>query len=198
LVRESPERTARIQARDHALIQELITQLLPQLLRAARASGLDPDRAEDVAQATFLTFIEKAPTFDGRAQPRTWLFGILYNKISEARREVRRSQQLEEIDEVVEQRFRPDGRWGRPPKPVDANLIAEEIRRHLEECIEELPTRYRIAFVLREVEQLATAEICNILETKPNNLGVLLYRSRNRLRECLEEKGIRGSHDADL
>ncbi len=49
-----------------------------------------------------------------------------------------------------------------------------------------------MAFLLREVEELDTEEICNILEVTRTNLGVLLHRARTRLRECLEAKGIRG------
>ncbi len=45
---------------------------------------------------------------------------------------------------------------------------------------------------LGEVEGLDTDEICKILEVTRTNLGVLLYRARNRLRECLESKGVRG------
>ena len=47
-----------------------------------------------------------------------------------------------------------------------------------------------MAFILREVEGLATDEIRKILEVTRTNPGVLLYRARNRLRECLEARGI--------
>ena len=42
-----------------------------------------------------------------------------------------------------------------------------------------------MAFILREVEGLSTDEICKILEATFTNLGVILYRTRNRRRECL-------------
>ena len=47
-----------------------------------------------------------------------------------------------------------------------------------------------MAFILREAEDLGTGEICKILAVTRTNLGVLLYRGRNRLRECLETKGV--------
>ena len=55
-----------------------------------------------------------------------------------------------------------------------------------------MPTQQRLAFVLREVEGLATEEMCKVLEVTRTNLEVLLYRARNRLRECLEAKSMRG------
>ena len=51
-------------------------------------------------------------------------------------------------------------------------------------------TKRRRAFVLCEVEGMDTQEICKILEVTRTKLGVLLHRVRNRLRECLEAKGI--------
>lgn len=65
-------------------------------------------------------------------------------------------------------------------------------------CLESLPDRQRVAFALREVEGFDTEDVCNILEVTANNLGVLLYRARNRMRECLESKGIERSGDASL
>jgi RNA polymerase sigma-70 factor (ECF subfamily) len=43
--------------------------------------------------------------------------------------------------------------------------------------------------VLREMESLETAEICKILGVTVTNMGVLMHRARNRLRECIEAKG---------
>ena len=60
----------------------------------------------------------------------------------------------------------------------------------IEGCMELLPDAQRFAFVLREVEELSTGEICKILGVTRTNLGVMLYRARNRLRECLESKGV--------
>ena len=52
-------------------------------------------------------------------------------------------------------------------------------------------------YSLREVEGFSTPEICKILDVTRTNFGVVLYRARNGLRECLEEKGMGRSH-ADL
>ena len=189
---DDPGLAARIRAGDAEVIQAVVQAYLPQILRAARGAGLDPDRAEDVTQATFATFIEKASQFEGRSHVRTWLFGILYRKIAEARRGLQREQKADDIEDVLERRFKPDGTWAHPPQPM--KLYGDEVRQFIEECLEILPTAQRMAFVLREVQELTTEEICKILEVTRTNLGVLLYRGRNWLRECLENKGVRGSH----
>ena len=189
---DDPDFAERIRQRDPEALQAVTSAYLAQILRAARGAGLDPQRAEDLAQATFTTLIEAAPRFEGRSHVRTWLFGILYKKIAEARRDEQRAGQLEDIDEVVEKRFAPDGRWAQPPRPLDAGLYDAEIRGRIEECLESLPTKQRMVFILREVQELESKEVCKILEVTVTNLGVLLYRARNRLRECLEAKGVRG------
>jgi RNA polymerase sigma-70 factor (ECF subfamily) len=159
-------------------------------MRAARGTGLPREEAEEVTQETFATFLEIAPRFEGRSHVRTFLFGILYRKVSERRRSLGKERQHDPIDEVMESRFDADGSWSRPPAAADALLRAEEVRRALEDCLSGSPENQRLAFHLREIEGLSTAEICKILAVTATNLGVMLYRLRNRTRECLEGKSV--------
>ena len=193
---EDPDRTAGIRSRDPATLDAVVHACLPRLLRAARAAGLTEDRADDVVQATFVVFVRRAPEFDGRARASTWLYGILLKKIAEERKAAVRDNEREDIDEVMEARFDQNGKWANPPRGPAEDLARGEVQRMLKECLEGLPDRQRVAFMLREVDDLETDEICKVLEVSANNLGVLLYRGRNRLRECLEAKGLKGSTDA--
>ncbi len=181
----------RVRERDPEVLGAVIQTYLPHVLRAARGAGLADARAEDVAQATFTTFIETAPRFEGRSHVRTWLFGILYRKLAEGRRQLGRDRQHDDIDDVVESRFNAAGRWSEPPRSPDDELQGRETREQIDGCLDASPFQQRMAFMLREVEGLSTSEICNILGVSRTNLGVMLYRIRNRLRECLESKDIR-------
>lgn len=195
---ETPERTAAIRRGDPVVLEAILRDALPGLLRAARGAGLSPDRAEDAVQAGVLVFLRRVKDFDGRARVESWLHGILVHKISEERRALRRDDANDEIDEVMAARFDADGSWSRPPHGPGDAFAASEVRRHLAGCLEGVPDRQRLAFTLREVEGFETDEICKILDVSANNLGVLLFRARNRLRECLEAKGMGGSDDARL
>ncbi len=195
---DDPQLAARIREEDPEALQAVAQAYLAQIFRSARGAGLDSEHAEEVTQATFTTFIEKAAGFEGRSHVRTWLFGILYNKIAEARRHLARERQMDEIDDVVAQRFDSKGSWVNPPRPVDVKLYASEIREFLEDCLQMVPTQQRMAFVLREVEGFSSDEICKILDVTHTNLGVLMYRVLNRLRECLEAKGVKNSRDGML
>ena len=182
---------AQVRAGNRTAIQTVVETYLAQILRAARGAGLDPQQAEDVTQATFTTFIEAAPRFEGRSSVRTWLFGILYKKIAEARRAHQRDRRMDEIDEAFEHRFDASGNWGTPPQPIDTDLHHKEVETEIFACLDAAPLRQTLAFILREVEELSTEDICNVLGVTSTNLGVMLHRVRNRVRDCLESKGVR-------
>lgn len=187
-----PQFLSRLKDRHEGTLSELTREYLPQIYRAARGAGLNVQNAEDVAQNTFVTFMEKLDDFEGRSHIRTWLFGILYRKISEMRRGAVREEAAEDIDEVMEHRFKTNGFWARPPRDTDSATFNDEIRRHLDHCLDGVTTDQRLAFVLREVEEMNSDEICESMGVSRSNLGVLLYRSRNKLRECLEHRNVEG------
>jgi RNA polymerase sigma-70 factor (ECF subfamily) len=195
---EDAGRTARLRAGSAEELEAVVREHLPMLLRAARAFGLAPDRAEDAVQETLLTFVRRAHEFDGRARVGTWLYGILIRKAAHARRAERREEAGDPIDDVLESRFDASGRWHAPPRGPDAGADAARVRVWLAECLETLPERRRAAFVLRELQELTVPDVCKILDVTPNNLGVLLFRARNGLRECLEVRGLKGTDDAHV
>jgi RNA polymerase sigma-70 factor, ECF subfamily len=180
----------RLRRRDPDTLHRLMGEYLPQVYRAARGAGLGVQDAEDAAQSTFVTFMEKVHEFEGRSHVRTWLFGILYRKISESRRALQREENAQDIEDVMEKRFKTNGFWATPPRESDSETFDREIRLHLEECLEGVATDQRLAFVLREVEELDSEEICETMGIERSNLGVLLFRGRNKLRECLESRNI--------
>lgn len=72
---------------------------------------------------------------------------------------------------------------------IDPNDPAErqEFWSFLNHCLDSLPQKLAVLFVLREVEQLPVEEICNVLGIQPTNLRVSLHRARKQLRHCLEK-----------
>lgn len=197
-MRERPDWTDGIRRRDAAILDAVIRTALPGLVRAARASGLSAGVVDDVVHAAILVFLERAQDFDGRATASTWMQGILVRKVMEQRRSERRAEPSDEIERAFEQQFDESGSWMRPPRQPDAMLPREEFRRLLVVCLGQLPQSQRDAFTLREADELSTDAVCKIMQVTPNNLGVLLFRARSRLRKCLELHGIAGGADADL
>jgi len=122
---------ARLQRQDRDAIQQVVHEFLPQILRAARGAGLDEHEADDVTQQVFLTFIETLPRFEGRSQVRTWLFGILYHKLREARRGFQKQDKHDDIDDMLESRFDDRGMWQNPPRKADDDLWDQQIRKRM-------------------------------------------------------------------
>ncbi|MBI3505375.1 MAG: sigma-70 family RNA polymerase sigma factor [Proteobacteria bacterium] len=196
--RERPETIAAINRRDPAVLEQVARDHLPALLRAARAAGLGDDDAYDAVQDALLVFVQRAADFDGRAPVVSWLLGILYRKVQERRRSRGREEAASENNDGFGERFDREGMWIRPPRTPEEYTAGTQAMAWLTECMEGLNDRRRVAFVLREVEQLETAEICKILDVSANTLGVLLFRARNALRDCMETKGIHGVDDVAM
>lgn len=186
----APETLQRMRDRDPATLASIVNDHSLPLYRAALAMGVQGDVAEDLVQDTLLTFLSTLDRFEGRAQIRTWLFGILYHKLFEVRRDLARVEQHDPIDDVFESKFDANGSWIKPPADIQRLLESEEAGIHIQACVESLPPIQRSAFRLREIEGLASKEICELLGLSPSNFGVLMHRARTRLRECLESRGI--------
>ena len=185
---QNPDLAARIRDRDPEVLTAVVDAYMDQILRAARGAGLNQQQAEELTQNTFTTFIETAPRFEGRSHVRTWIFGIFYRKIQEARRGFAKDGRIDDIDEVFEGRFSETGSWSRPPRGPDDIFSAKEVRREISDCLESVPDSQRLAFVMREVEGLSSKQICKSLGVSSTNFGVMMFRVRNRLRDCLEAK----------
>ena len=181
----------RLRRRDPEALADAVGEHARPLFRAARALGFTQSDAEDLVQDVFTTFLERLDSFEGRSQLRTWLFGILHRKALERHRASITADRMDPIDEVFESRFDNSGEWARPPADLERLMLSKEIGEVIRGCMDGLPANQREAFVLREVEDFDTAEICKILDVSVTNFGVLMHRARARLRECLESKGLK-------
>lgn len=184
----SEEFLARLIAREHEAVTSVVRAYTGQLLRTALGLGFDEPTGHELVQSAWVTFFDVLHRFEARSHVRTFLFGILYNKASELRRDHKRFDSKDPVEEVLESRFDSSGHWQVPPLDPEEFLMRVETAGVLEKCLEGLPMNQRMAFTLREVQELETAEVCQALEITGSNLGVLLYRARNRLRECIERK----------
>ncbi|MBI4167136.1 MAG: sigma-70 family RNA polymerase sigma factor [Acidobacteria bacterium] len=187
----NPDFLERVKKGDRAALPLLVEAVLPQLLRAGRGMGFSQEESEDLAHSVFAAFLEKPEQFQGRSHIRTYLFGIFYNLVAERYREKSKALEHDPIDEVMESKFDAHGSWRQPPADIEGQLHAKEIGQIIQECLKGLSQPQRVAFYLREHEEWETPEICKKLGITVTNLGVLLFRARNRLRECVEKKGLK-------
>lgn len=165
------------------------------LLRYARLQLRDPAQAEDAVQETLLAALEGAARFAGKSSLRTWLTGILKHKIIDHLRRAGREQPLtgdgddRSEAEAVDALFAADGHWREFPAQwgnPDAALENSRFWTAFEECARRLPARTARVFMMREIMDMPTEEICKALDITATNCWVMLHRARLTLRECLE------------
>jgi RNA polymerase sigma-70 factor (ECF subfamily) len=164
----------------------------------------DASLVADVVQETLMAAIQDAARFRGDSSLKTWLVGILKFKVIDALR-ARARQPLplttlapELSTEDLDALFDETGVWQTKPRDwTDPAFAAQQgdFLRILEFCLTELPTHSARAFMLREMFELDTDEICRTLAITPNHLGVLLYRARMTLRRCLEDEWLDREED---
>ena len=150
--------------------------------------------AEDLVQETLLAAVGSCHSHAGRSSERTWLVGIMKHKVIDHFRRAARNAQFQlppEDDEIewFEQSGPWRGHWREDQAPMTWPVQALESREFwetFEHCLSQLPPQMSIAFTLREIDGLTSTEICEILNITPNNLWVLLHRSRIKLRYLLE------------
>jgi len=154
----------------------------------------DRAQAEDLVQETFIAALQARQRFAGRSSERTWLIGILKNKLVDYLRKSFRERPLAELIEnesEIDVLFdaSADDHWKNPPadwmNPIQA-LESKQFWKIFMECIEALPVRQAQAFSLCELQGLEGEEACKVLGIATTNLWVMMHRARLRLRECLE------------
>jgi RNA polymerase sigma-70 factor, ECF subfamily len=141
--------------------------------------------AEDVLQETFIKAYRGIKSFDGRSKISTWLFRIATN---EALMILRRKQpNFLSIDEPVETE---EGEQ-EPVQIVDwcclpeNEYLSDETRVRLNGAIQTLPDNLRVVFLLRDINDLSTHEVAEVLGLSDTAVKTRLSRARLRLREEL-------------
>jgi RNA polymerase sigma-70 factor (ECF subfamily) len=155
-------------------------------------------RAEDAVQETFLAALRAKRHFQGRSAEKTWLTGILKNKIYDHFRKSSRETSftdLEFYDDEESNRFVNGGLgaggWIHSQAPEEWATLGENLDNELfwkayQDCAGKLPKKISAVFSLREIDGLESEELCAMFNISENNLWVMLHRARMALRRCLE------------
>lgn len=165
------------------------------LYRYALARVRTPEVAEDLVQETLLVAVRSQDKFAGRSSERSWLVGILKNKIVDHYRKLGRETSFTDMEFLKDEcshKFVEQGFWNHDLGPHEWRPEADEVMHKAEfwqtmrDCLSKLPQRVADVFMLREMEDVPGKEICTMLRISESNLWVMLHRARMALRECLE------------
>jgi RNA polymerase sigma-70 factor (ECF subfamily) len=185
------ELVARVRAGEEQAFLALVSRHHTSMLRLAGSLVSSRAVAEEVVQDTWVAVLRGIDGFAGRSTFRTWLLRILVNRATTTGMRERRSVAVGDAGPVVDSsRFDASGAWMSPPQhwveDSDERLLAEGLSGRIHEALGELPARQRQVVMLRDVDGLTGAEVCEALEITEANQRVLLHRGRSHLRQALE------------
>jgi RNA polymerase sigma-70 factor (ECF subfamily) len=178
------ELVRRARGGDVDAFEELVKQNERRVLRVLRSITGSLEDAEDGAQRAFLKAYERLASFQETASFSTWLTRIAINEGVERVRSRKPVESLEAFDPESEETFRPRHfqAWTDDPETAYARA---ELKNLIEKEMARLPDRYRIAVLLRDVEQMTTSEAAEALGLAIPTLKTHLLRGRMMLREAL-------------
>lgn len=185
----------RLRAGDEAAFTALVTRYHLTLVRVARCYVASHQQAEDVAQETWMGVVRGIDRFEGRSSFKTWLLQILVNRARSAGVREHRTVavDLTGAGPVVDAaRFDQRGMWSDPPVPftdaVENSVDAAPLVAAVRTAIADLPEPQRTVVVLRDVEELPTAEVARLLGLSETNVRVILHRARAKVRQAAEDR----------
>lgn len=172
--------------------QDLFYQLVERYENSLYNFGLrmcdNPSDAEDMVQDTFLNVFKYLKGFRYETKFKNWLYRVA---TSACLKKKRRSKFAPDRELSIDAFLPSDEsaiatelpRWA--SQPLD-RLLNEELGEVIQQALLDLPKKYRLVVVLRDVEGFNTQETAEILGLTPTNIKVRLHRARLFLREALK------------
>ncbi|HEY7546733.1 MAG TPA: RNA polymerase sigma factor [Blastocatellia bacterium] len=169
----------RVRTGETALFEVLMRRYNQRLYRVTRSILGNDGEAEDVTQEAYVRSYLHLDQFDGRAKFSTWLTKIA---VHEALSRLRKRHVMVEIDTEsgsIEEGMKLESKT---PSP-EQELLTNTMKIVLEAAVDRLPETYRSVFMLREVEEMSTAETAECLDISEDAVKVRLHRARALLRK---------------
>jgi RNA polymerase sigma factor (sigma-70 family) len=153
----------------------LIRRFNRRLYRISMSIVNNDMEAEDVMQTAYLNAYLQLPGFQNKSGFGTWLTRILINEsLLHKKKQLKRRQLASGTMENDHSTFNPLN-----------ELMNKELKRMLETAVSNLPEKYRLVFVMREIEEMSTLETMDILRLSESNVKVRLNRAKEMLRNEL-------------
>jgi RNA polymerase sigma-70 factor (ECF subfamily) len=153
------------------------------------------DLAEDMVQETFIKAFNALSSFQEKSSPKTWLFRILNNLITDYYRKnaKQKTSSLEDAEELTTGMFDTMNNWQvngfEDFWAKDENVFDDSDFNHIFEfCMSDLPDSWRLAVSAKYLLQKETVEICQELEITASNYWQMVHRAKLMLKKCLETK----------
>jgi RNA polymerase sigma-70 factor (ECF subfamily) len=185
------EQVLRVKAGETEVFENLVRRHTRQIFRTLCGMLGNAEEARDATQDTFLKAFEHIEKFEARSRFSTWLMSIAINTGTE---QLRRRRPIESLDESEDESFRPRQvqSWVDDPEQALAKSQMNELVR---KGVLRLPEKYRVALLLRDINQLSTEETAEALGLSIPATKARVLRGRLMLRESLAPHFSRAGGD---
>lgn len=186
LVREQ-DLVRRLRDGNEEACEQLVRQHSGAMLQILRRFLRCEEDAHDALQDAFLSAFRSLDRFQGTARLGTWLHRIAVNAaLMKIRSSARRNEAS--IEDLLP-KWSADGHHAEPVAEwsiaADATAMTAETRAHVRACIDQLPDTWRTVLLLRDIEELSTAEAADLLQISENAVKIRLHRARQALRTLI-------------
>jgi len=159
------------------LYEILMRRLNARMFRISLSFIGDDMEAEDIMQNTYIYAYRNLSKFNKKAKFNTWITRILINEC------ILRKKKLINRLKVINAKGHNDIVIQTPLNDV----MNKELKVLIETAISALPEKYRIVFVMREIEEMSTQETMDILDIEESNVKIRLMRAKALLRDQLKD-----------
>lgn len=168
---------------EKALFEILMLRYNQRLFRVIRGYLNDKEEARDVTQNTYLKAYENLASFRGGSSFSTWLIKIGINEALMRLRKLKRK--LEYASSLKNDDDSSTSYLNTGTMNPEQKAIQHETRQLIEQAVDNLPEKYRIVYVLREVEGIGIEEAAATLGISESNVKVRLFRAKELLQKNL-------------
>jgi RNA polymerase sigma-70 factor (ECF subfamily) len=140
----------------------------------------DDAEVEELMQITYIKAYESIGKFEFKSSFSTWITRILIN---ECLMSLKRRKKINEAnDSMYPASYH---HYSMDKQTPLIKVLNSELKEVLERSIQSLPEKYRIVFVMREIENMNIAETKECLGISETNVKVRLNRAKSLLRDSL-------------
>jgi RNA polymerase sigma-70 factor (ECF subfamily) len=177
----------RLKSGDEFACEQLVREHTGRLLAVARRYLRCEEDARDAVQEAFVAAFRAIGRFEGGSSLSTWLHRIVINACLMKLRTKRRRPEAS-IEELLPHFDETGHRVAEPEEwreSAETALSRSQMRARVREAIDRLPEHYRSIVMLRDIEELSTAEVARMLGLTENAVKIRLHRARQALRTLL-------------
>lgn len=166
-----------IQKGDMVAFNEMVNRYKDRLMNVIGRMLSSAEEAEDIVQETFVRVYQHRQSFNFKHCFSTWIYTIALNL---ARNELRKRKKFKyyEISDMQ----------GNEKELAVEMKIPSRLPEVIKEAVDDLPEKYKTAFILRDVQELPYDEVARVLSVPLGTVKSRVNRARMMLRDKLEPR----------